>query len=138
MPSKRKISQIQIDKKMADYRQRVKSDIKEARIALKAPTTDFLLQIKLEIQESIDHGLSYKKIAQSIEETFDFRVTENSVRNFANTFLHINKRTVYRGISNTPSNREKRERSDLPRSSKKEKINQLLKKAEQRSDGDEF
>ncbi|RLA72965.1 MAG: hypothetical protein DRG24_01460, partial [Epsilonproteobacteria bacterium] len=92
MPSKRKISQIQIDKKMADYRQRVKSDIKEARIALKAPTTDFLLQIKLEIQESIDHGLSYKKIAQSIEETFDFRVTENSVRNFANTFLHINKR----------------------------------------------
>jgi len=123
---------------MADYRQKVASDIKEARTALRTPTTAFLLQIKAEIQESIDHGLSYKKIAQTIENVFSFRVTENSVRNFANTFLHINRRTVQRGISNVPSIKVQEERDDLPQSTKKEKINQLLKKAEQHSDGDEF
>ncbi len=138
MPSKRKISQIQIDRNMADYRQKVASDVKEAATVLKAPTTAFLLQIKTELQESIDHGLSYKKIAQTIEEVFSFRVTENSVRNFAAAYLHINKRIAYRGISNTAALKEKKERHDLPQSTKREKINQLLKKAEQHSDGDEF
>ena len=138
MSPKRTISQVQIDRNMHDYLKKVESDIKEARTALKAPTTAFLLQIKTQIQESIDHGLSYKKIAQTIEETFSFRVTENSIRNFANTFLHVNRRTAYRGISNTVSLKEKMQRDNLPRSTKTEKINNLLKKAEQNSDGDEF
>lgn len=139
MPIKRTITQQQIDKNIKKYLRKVQEDIKEKRLDLKAPTTAFLLQIKPQLQLSIDHGVSYKNIAKSIEESFGFRMTENSIKNFANTFLTVSKkRTRHSMRSNTSQEKNRANRDHLPQSSKAEKLNKLTGNDISSSDGDEF
>lgn len=139
MPPKRTITQKQIDKKMKKYRKQVEEDVKVRRMELKAPTTSFLLQIRAQLQSSIDHGVSYKQIAKSIEESFEFRMTENSIRNFVDSFLIVNKKASrYTMRSSTPQEKKRERRDTLPKSSKEEKISKLSGMSSGSSDGDEF
>ena len=139
MHIKRTITQQKIDKNMKKYLQKVQEDIKDKRLVLKAPTTDFLLQIKPQVQLSIDHGVSYKNIAKSIEESFGFRMTENSIKNFANTFLTVSKKATRHTMGSSTAQEKKRENRDhLPKSSKTEKLNRLTGSDTSSSDGDEF
>ena len=139
MHPKRTITQQQIDKNMSRYLKKVEADIKKMRIERKAPTTAFLLQIKSQIQLSIDHGVSYKNIAKSIEEIFSFRTTENSIRNFANTYLKVNKQIARHMMGSGVKEKKEKNIDHLPKSSKTEKIDKLHKKTDQASsDGDEF
>lgn len=139
MQIKRTITQKQIDKNMNKYLEKVQKDIEEKRVDLKAPTTAFLLQIKPQVQLSIDHGVSYKNIAKSIEESFGFRMTENSIKNFANTFLTVTKKRYGQSMRGAASQEKKREKRDhLPKSSKAEKLNKLTGNDTGSSDGDEF
>lgn len=139
MHIKRTVTQQKIDKNMKKYLQKVQEDIKDKRLVLKAPTTDFLLQIKPQVQLSIDHGVSYKNIAKSIEESFGFRMTENSIKNFANTFLTVSKKATRHAMGSITAQEKKRQiRDHLPQSSKMEKLNRLTGNDTSSSDGDEF
>lgn len=139
MQPKRTITQKQIDRQMQKYLKKVEEDIKATRKELKAPTTAFLLQIKPQLQSSIDHGVSFKQMAQSIEESFGFRMTENSIKNFVNTYLTTSKKRGRRTTLSEPSRQKRRERKEhLPQSSKAEKISRLSGMDAGSSDGDEF
>lgn len=139
MNPKRTITQQQIDRQMEKYLKKVEEDIKATRTELRAPTTAFLLQIKAQVQSSVDHGISFKQIAQSIEESFGFRMTENSIKNFVNDYLTINKKRGRKGIGSEPSREKRKERKEhLPKSSKEEKISRLSGMGISSSDGDEF
>lgn len=82
----------QIKKKKQELENKIDLIIESKRMGRSSQAKSFLHEIQDVIKKAIDNGVSYSKLSAIIDETYGYKISEQTIRKFALTVLGIEKK----------------------------------------------
>ena len=81
----------EIEAKKDELKAKVSESKKKALVGRSSPAKDFLNEISDIVKDALKHNVSYKQLAKDIFDTYKFKVSEQTLRAFAQNVLGVEK-----------------------------------------------
>jgi len=96
----------EIEAKKDELKAKVNDSKKKALVGRSSPAKDFLNEISDIIKDALKHNVSYKQLTKDIFEIYNFKVSEQTLRAFAQNVLGIAKQKRSKKSANTTASVE--------------------------------
>jgi len=101
---KTELSKSEIEAKKEAFKQKLNDSINNSKVGKSSPAKTFLLEIQELIKKAIDNGVSYKQLSKDILDVYNFKVSEQTIRAFAQTVLGIKKQKRSKSVEDKVNN----------------------------------
>lgn len=81
----------EIEAKKDELKAKVSESKKKALVGRSSPAKDFLNEISDIVKDGLKHNVSYKQLTKDIFDTYRFKVSEQTLRAFAQNVLGVEK-----------------------------------------------
>jgi hypothetical protein len=81
----------EIEAKKDEFKAKVSESKKNALLGRSSPAKDFLNEISDIVKDALKYNVSYKQIAKDIFDTYKFKISEQTLRAFAQNVLGVEK-----------------------------------------------
>ena len=105
----------EIEAKKDELKAKVNDSKKRALSGRSSPTKAFLTEVSDIIKDALKHSVSYKQLTKDIYDTYNFKVSEQTLRAFAQNVLGIEKQKRVKRAKNDTQ----KEDNDTPKSEPK-------------------
>ena len=106
----------EIEAKKEELKAKVNDSKKRALSGRSSPTKAFLTEVSDIIKDALKHNVSYKQLTKDIYDTYNFKVSEQTLRAFAQNVLSIEKQKRVKRVKNVTQ----KEDNDTQKSEPKE------------------
>lgn len=81
----------EIEAKKEALKNKVSESKKKALVGRSSPAKDFLTEISDIVKDALNHNVSYKQLTKDIFDVYSFKVSEQTLRAFAQSVLGVKK-----------------------------------------------
>lgn len=116
----------EIEAKKDELKAKVSESKKKALVGRSSPAKDFLNEISDIVKDALKHNVSYKQLAKDIFDTYKFKVSEQTLRAFAQNVLGVEKQKRSKKTANATASVEDKAKNTTTESGRiKADINSL-------------
>ncbi len=113
MAKVQQLTKEEIEAKKDELKAKVNESKKKALVGRLSPAKDFLNEISDIVKDALKHNVSYKQIAKDIFDTYKFKVSEQTLRAFAQNVLGVEKQKRNKNVSKTTASVENKAKKTI-------------------------